>query len=355
MFGIRTRQLAAVVVASLATPVALMAQWNPFGDCSCYTPTPAPVVTTACQCMQPVTTMVAKQMAVTEYRPRQTVETRPVTKMRMVSQPATAYRQVMETKTVEVPAVTYQTVTEMQTKMVNKGHWQTITKPVAKMAPCQYDNRPGMMASMNRLGYQMRTGLQPNYTTHRQFIPQVCQCTVPVQRQVAVNTTRRVTYNEAKMVAYQTTQQVAEYYTDSERVTVTTMEPVTVTKMVHVPMTQMAFVDSVTGMAIAPQATQTAQEPQPTRAAENNAAPATGLHKGISYPKPTPVPANDHRVIRHDSAPNTLDRATVKTGSRTTQAAVASTGTDGWKAHKPAANELPAPQTASGRISVASK
>ena len=88
MFGIRTRQLATVIVASLASPMALMAQWNPFADCCCSTP--APVMTTATQCMQPVTTMVAKQMQVTEYRPKQTVQTRPVTKMRMVSKPVTA-------------------------------------------------------------------------------------------------------------------------------------------------------------------------------------------------------------------------------------------------------------------------
>lgn len=353
MFGIRTRQSVAVIVASLASPLALMAQWNPFGDCSCHTP--APVMTTATQCMQPVTTMVSKQMQVTEYRPKQTVQTRPVTKMRMVSKPVTAYRQVMETKTVEVPTVSYQTVTEMQTKLVNKGRWQTMTQPVAKMAPCDYDSRPGMMASMNRMGYQMRTALQPSQTTHRQFIPQVCQTTVPVQRQVAVNTTQQRSYVEAKMVAYQTTQQVAEYYTDSEQVTVTTMEPVTVMKTVSVPMTQMAFVDPYTGMAIAPQNTQSAQEKEPTRAAENDNPPSGALHKGISYPKPAPVPAQDDRMIRNDSTPINPTRAIVQPVTRRTQPAVAATGAGGWKAHTPAANELPGPKTAPGKISVASK
>ncbi len=352
MFGIRTRQLAAVIVASLASPMALMAQWNPFGDCSCYTP--APVVTTATQCMQPVTTMVAKQVQQTEYRPKQTVQTRPVTKMRMVSKPVTAYRQVMETKTVEVPVMSYQTVTEMQTKMVNKGRWQTMTQPVAKMAACQYDSRPGMMASMNRMGYQMRTALQPNYTTHRQFIPQVCQTTVPVQRQVAVNSTQQRSYVEAKMVAYQTTQQVAEYYNDTEQVTVTTMEPFTVMKTVSVPMTQMAFVDPYTGMAIAPQGTQTAQEKEPTRAAENGTPPTGNPLKGISYPKPAPVPANDNRMIRDDSAPTSPARVIVQPVTRRKPAAVAATGTGGWKAHTPAANELPGPKTASGKVSIAS-
>ena len=355
MFGIQTRQLAAIVLATLASPLAVMAQWNTAGDCSCYTPTPAPVVTMTSQCMQPVTTMVAKQMAFTEYRPKQTVESRPVTKMRMVAKPVTAYRQVMETRTVEVPTTTYQTVTEMRTQTINKGRWQTITQPVPKMAACQYDNRPGMMGAMNRMGYQMRTGLQPNFTMHRQFIPQVCQYNVPVQKQVAVATTRQVTYQEAKMVPYQSTQQVAEYYTDSEKVTVTTMEPYSVTKTVHVPMTQMAFVDPVTGMAIAPQATQTTQEKQPTRAADNDAPPATGPHKSISYPKPASSPANDNRVIRQDAAPTTPLRTIMQPVSRRVQATVASNGTDGWKAHTPSSNELPAPQTVTGRISVAAK
>jgi hypothetical protein len=302
-----------------------------------------------------VTTMVARQMAVTEYRPKQTVESRPVTKMRMVAKPVTAYRQVLETKTVSVPTTTYQTVTEMRTQTVNRGRWQTITQPVPKMAPCQYDNRPGVLGAMNRMGYQMRTGLQPNFTTHRQFIPQVCQYNVPVQKQVAVASTRQVTYQEAKMVPYQTTQQVAEYYTDSEKVTVTTMEPVTVTKTVQVPMTQMAVIDPYTGMAIAPQATQSAQEKQPTRAADNDTPPTGGLHKGISYPKPTPVPAKDNRVIRHDSAPTTLDRTVVQPVSRRVPASVASGGTDGWKAHTSSPSVPTAPQTVAGRISVAVK
>ena len=356
MFGIQTRQLAAIVLATLASPLAVMAQWNTAGGCSCYTPTPAPVVTMASQCMQPVTTMVAKQMAVTEYRPKQTVESRPVTRMRMVAKPVTAYRQVMETKTVSVPATTYQTVTEMRSQTINKGRWQTITQPVPKMAACQYDNRPGMMGAMNRMGYQMRTGLQPNFTTHRQFIPQVCQYNVPVQKQVAVATTRQVTYQEARMVAYQTTQQVAEAYIENEKVTVTTMEPVTVTKTVQVPMTRMAFVDPYTGMAIAPQETQTTQEKQPTRAAENDDPPTGGVYKGTSIQKPSKTPvANRSELNPQDAAPKSLDRTIVQPVSRRVQASVASSGADGWKAHTPSLSELPAPKTVTGRISVAAK
>ena len=362
MFGIRTRQMAAVLVASLASPVALMAQWNFGNDCSCYSPqqyvaAPAPVVTASCQCMQPVTTMVAKQVQVTAYRPEQTVEKRPVQRVRMVSREATAYRQEMETRTIEVPAVTYQTVTEMQTKMVNKGRWQTQVQPVAKMAPCQYDSRPGMVGSMNRMGYQMRSALQPNFTTSRQFIPQVCQCTVPVQRQVAVQTTRKIVQSVPKTVAYKTTQQVAEYFTDYENVTITTMKPYTTTQTVQEARVHMAFIDPNTGMAIAPQGTQTASEPQPTPAqsAEKDAPPATGLHKPISYPKPVkPAPSNDNRISHKDSAPKSLDSGAVKPVTRRA-ATVAATGSDGWKTHAPTANELPASKMGQGKSSVVSK
>lgn len=352
MFGIRTRQLAAVLVASLGSPMALMAQWGLGSDCSCYNPAPAPVVTQSCQCMQPVTTIVSKQMQVTEYRQAQKVEKRPVQRMRMVSKSATAYRQVMDTKTVEVPHTTYQTVTEMVPRTINKSRWQTVSQPVPKMASCQYDSRPGMMAAMNRMGYTMRSSLQPNFVTHRQFIPQVCQCNVPVQRQVAVQSTRQVTYNVARMEPYQTTQQVAEYFTDYENVTVTTMEPVTVMKTVQVPTTRMAFVDPYSGMAVAPQETRTAKEPTPVREAENDTPPTNGVFKGTSIEKPKSTPvANSRSLHRSKLAPN----ATAQPVSAEARSTVASTGSDGWKAHTPAANQLTGPKLVTGKNTVVSK
>ena len=350
MFGIRTRNLAAVAVALLTSPVALMAQWGYPGDCSCYSPqyvpAPAPVVTSACQCLQPVTQMVSQQMQVTEYKAAQRVEKRPVTKYRTVSRQVTAYRQVMEAQTVEVPAVTYQTVTEMVPRTVNKSRWVTSVQPVAKMASCQYDSRPGMLGAMNRMGYSMRTAFQPNYTTHRQFVPQVCQCNVPVQRQVAVQTTRKVTYNVAKTVPYQTTQQVAEAYTDYENVTVTTMEPVTVTKTVSVPVTRMALIDPYTGMAVAPAGTQTASEPErePTKAAEGNPAPADGTYKSSSIPKKTVKPV----ASRSKSKPN------AKPASPASEQSVVAKSSGGWKARTPAAGETPLSRTAATKVSTAS-
>lgn len=346
MFGIQTRTLAAAVVAVLTSPMALMAQWGMASDCSCYSPqyvpAPAPVVTSACQCLQPVTQMVSQQMQVTEYKAAQRVEKRPVTKYRTVAKPVTAYRQVMETQTVDVPAVTYQTVTEMVPRTINKSRWVTSVQPVTKMASCQYDSRPGMLGAMNRMGYSMRTAFQPNYTTHRQFVPQVCQCNVPVQRQVAVQTTRKVSYNVAKMVAYQTTQQVAEAYTDYENVTVTTMEPVTVTKTVSVPVTRMAVIDPYTGMAVAPSGTQTASEPEkePTKAAEGNPAPSDGTYKSSSAPKKTFQPV----ASRTKSKPKT--KSAIKPSAQPVVAKSAS----GWKARTPAAGETMNPKTASAKV-----
>ncbi len=354
MFGIRTRRLAAVVVATLSSPMALMAQWGMPSDCSCSSPqqyvaAPAPVVTTACQCLQPVTHMVAHQVQVTEHQQVQRIEKRPVTRMRTVSKQVTAYRQEMENKVVEVPAVTYQTVTEMQDRTINKSRWQTVSQPVPKMSSCQYDNRPGFTGSMNRMGYSMRTAFQPNFVTHRQFIPQVCQCKVPVQRQVAVQTTRQMTVSTAKMVPYQTTQQVAEAYTDYEDVTVTTMVPHTVTKTVHVPTTRYALVDPNTGMAVAPQETQTAKEPTPaTRAAENNSAPTNGTYKGTAIPKP----ATNRAVTTRRSIDN--DAATQPVTNRTPPT-VASSETGGWKAHTPTASQLSAAKNSATKNSVAAK
>lgn len=353
MFGIRTRTMMAAMVATLTSPVALMAQWG--SDCSCYTPqqyvtAPAPVVTTACQCLQPVTQMVAREMQVTEMVPKQTVEKRPVQKVRYVAKKATAYRQVMETKVVEVPAVQYQTVTEYQTKITPKTQWRTVVQPVPKMAACQYDNRPGVIGSMNRMGYQMRSAFQPSTLTYRQQVQQVCQCKVPVQRQVAVQTTRKVAYQEAKMVPYETTQQVAEYYTDYENVTVTTMEARSVTKTVHVPTTTFAMVDPFTGMAIAPSTTTQAAkpDPQPTRAADSDP-PTDDQHRKISYPKPTAQPTNDHNVIRKSSSDPAQSQVVKVTRKSATVA-----DSDGWTSHTPAKSELPVAKTAKAKAAVAS-
>jgi hypothetical protein len=361
MFGIRTRVMAATLLATLSSPMALMAQWGMFNDCSCYTPTPAPIVSQASACYQPVTQMVSQQMEVTEFKTVQREEKRPVQKMRMVSRPVTAYRQVVEAQTVEVPVTSYQTVTEMVPRTINQSRWQTVSQPVAKMSPCQYDNRPTLMGRMNRISYSMRSSMQPNTITHRQFVPQVCQVNVPVQRQVAVQSTRQVTQHVAKMVAYQTTQQVAEAYTDYETVKVTSQEPVKVMRTVQVPVTRMAQIDPITGAMMVPSNTQTVEEKQPTRAAEGNDPTPNGtLPKNISYPKPAKAaPSNDRAVIRRDSSPEPSRVAVtpVRPRAASASASVATVETAGWKAHKPSTSktEIAGPKLVISKSAVASK
>lgn len=343
MFGIRTRTLAAAMVALITGPHALHAQWSPMGgDCSCYTPyvaAPAPVVTTACQCLQPVTQMVQKEVQVTAYREKQYTEEVPVQKLKYRTEKYTAYRPVMEARTVEVQAMTYQTVTEMVPRTINKSRWQTIVQPVPKMAPCQYDSRPGMIGSMNRMGYQMRTAFQPNYTTHRQFVPQVCQCNVPVQRQVAVPTTRKVVYNEMKQVAYEATRQVAYFDTEMQKQTVTRLEPYTTTRTVSVPTVQYAYVDPF-GTVIAPSATRSAQEDkEPTRATEGDKLPgglkSSSIQKNRAVPgKAEPTPVKERDVARVVKVPATT---------------VAQNDDDGWKTHTPTARETLAPRSIAPR------
>ena len=362
MFGIRTRVMAAAVLATLSSPMALMAQWGMFNDCSCYTPTPAPIVSQASACYQPVTQMVSQEVDVVEYKSVQRDEKRPVQRVRWVSKPATAYRQVMEAQTVEVPVTSYQTVTEMVPKTVNQSRWQTVSQPVAKMSPCQYDNRPTLMGRMNRVSYSMRNAMTPNTITHRQFVPQVCQVNVPVQRQVAVQSTRQVTQHVAKMVAYQTTQQVAETYTDYETVKVTTLEPYTTKKTVQRQVTRMALIDPVTQQAILPSnTTQSAQEKEPTRAAESEDTNTNGqLPKSTSYPSPAKkVTSNERGLVRREPSADPSRSAVTPVRSRVAPApapaSVATVETVGWKAHKSSKAEIAGPKLMISKTSVAAK
>jgi hypothetical protein len=356
MFGIRTRTMMAALVASLTSPVALMAQWG--SDCSCYTPqqyvtAPAPVVTSACQCLQPVTQMVQKEVEVVKYRTVQKQERRPIKRVEWVDQKATAYRQVMETKIVEVPTVQYQTVTEYQTRVVPKTQWRTVVQAVPKMAPCQYDSRPGFIGSMNRMGYQMRSAFQPNTVTHRQQVSQVCTCKVPVQRQVAVQSTRKVAYQEARTEPYEITQKVAKYVDDYETVTVAMLEPYKEKQTVSVAEVRMAYVDPY-GLPIAPTTSSRSataeREPTPTQAAESNERSNGPMPKGISYPKPAErQQSGDHRLLQ--KSPAAESQKVVKVTRRSEPVAQES---DGWTSHSPAPSELPIVKTAKSKASVAS-
>ncbi|MDA1017230.1 MAG: hypothetical protein O3A00_22580 [Planctomycetota bacterium] len=183
-----------------------------------------------CGCVQPV--VQYRTVPVTEYQQVKQTVRRPVVETNYEERPVTAYRPVTETRTAEVPTVSYENVTEYRTVQHNTGQWQTQYQPVPRVAPCQYDGRPGLLGWLNRTGYSMRMAVTPKYVVNREYVPQSCTQTVPVTRSVAIRGSRQVAYNVTKMVAYQTTRKVAVNtvrYVDEE---VTTMRPVTVMRTV---------------------------------------------------------------------------------------------------------------------------
>lgn len=93
---------------------------------------------------------------------------------------------------------------------------------------------------MNRTGYSMRTAFMPNYTTSRQYVPNVVAYSVPYTRQVAVHGTRRVTVQKTEMVAERKTEkvQVQKLVMKSQEVTV--MKPQTAYRTVPIG-TAMAY------------------------------------------------------------------------------------------------------------------
>ena len=181
---------------------------------------------------QPVTETVMQQVPVTEYRQvRQTVR-KPVMQTAYVDQPCTEYRQVIEQKTVNVPTCSYQNVTECQTVQRNCGQWVTKWHCNQKIDPCQYDNRPGLMGEMNRMGFAARQAFTPTQYATREYVNQTVAQQVPVNRRVAIQGTKQVTYNVPRTVAVQTTRKVAVNtmnYVDEE---VVVMQPVTIVKSI---------------------------------------------------------------------------------------------------------------------------
>ena len=309
--------LGALVWLASASPVS--AQWVPFrglfgGPCGPCGPvcqpamfTPAGCSTGACGVMptayanpcgcapamvaQPVTETVMQQVPVTEYRQvRQTVR-KPVMQTTYVDQPGTEYRQVVEQKTVNVPTCTYQNVTECQTVQRNCGQWVTKWHTNQKTSPCAYDNRPGLMGEMNRIGFATRQAFTPTQYATREYVNQTTAQQVPVTRRVAIQGTRQVTYNVPRTVAIQTTRKVAVNtmkYVDEE---VVVMQPVTVVKSIPTTRTSYRLVPAGSALALAPASTETALRPTPepalpkaktaTREAESTPATKPGEgHRG---------------------------------------------------------------------------
>ena len=212
---------------------------------------------------QPFTETVMRQVPVTEYRQtRQTVR-KPVVETTYVDQAVTELRQVVEQRTVAVPTVSYQDVTECHTVQRDCGQWVTKWHCNQKIPACQYDNRPGFVAEMNRIGHATRQAFIPTQYATREYQSQVVAQQVPVTRRVAVQGTKQVTYNVARSVPTQTTRKVAVNtvkYIDEE---VVVMQPVTVVKSVPTTRTTYRFVPAGSALAFGPGVGNTALLPTP--------------------------------------------------------------------------------------------
>ena len=230
----------------------------PSGACGCAPATCAPAMVA-----QPVTETVMRQVPVTEYRQvRQTVR-KPVIETTYVDQPVTEYRQVVEQKTCTVPTVTCQDVTECHTVQRQCGHWVTKWHCNQKISACQYDNRPGLMGELNRIGFATRQALTPSQYATREFQSQIVAQQVPVTRRVAVQGTKQVTYNVARMVPTQTTRKVAVSTTKFVDEEIVVMQPVTVVKSVPTTRTTYRFVPAGSALALGPGRTNTTLLPTP--------------------------------------------------------------------------------------------
>ncbi|MCA9033645.1 MAG: hypothetical protein KDA91_00885 [Planctomycetaceae bacterium] len=231
----------ALVVGSSSTAVG---QYYPGSGCSsCGTAAPAPVSyapapvsygAASCTPIQPVMQTCYQTVPVTTYtREKQTVE-RPYYETSYEEREVTVMRPVTQQREVEVPTVSYQNVTEYRTVNRDAGRWVTRYQPIMRCSPCQVDPRPGVIGWLNRTGYSMQTAFMPNYTTSREYVPNMMACTVPVTRQVAVQGTRRVTVSETKMVAEKKVERVPVQKLAYRKEEVTVMRPQTAYRTVPI-------------------------------------------------------------------------------------------------------------------------
>jgi hypothetical protein len=174
----------------------------------------------------------------TEYRPVVENQTAMVQTVAYQNVPQTEYRPVVEQQIRQVQDVAYQNVTEMQCRQRDVGGFVTQYRCRPTVAPCAYDNRPGLLGSLNRGFYQARMAVTPAVVAERTYVPNVITEQVPVTRQVAVPTTRQVAYNVTKMVPYQTMRQVAVPATRQVAYQVTKMVPYTTMRQVAVQETR---------------------------------------------------------------------------------------------------------------------
>lgn len=200
--------LGALSLAGMAQTAT--AQWMPFGGgggCGCQVPAiPASICGPTC-CAPPQPQFVMQP--VTEMKTCERIVQRPVVETRMIPVTQTEYRQVMEPRTAQVQSCTYRNVTEMQTRQRDCGRYVTNYRCRPYVAPCAYDNRPGLFGMMNRALYQARMAVTPAVIAERTYVPNIITEQIPVTRQVAVPTTQTITYNVPRTVAYTTRREVA--------------------------------------------------------------------------------------------------------------------------------------------------
>jgi len=235
------------IVAIVCSASTANAQWLPFFN--------------RCQCAQPVAQTCYRTVPVTEYQQVQHTVRKPIVETKYVDQQVTEYRQVVESKTVDVPTVRYQTVTEYKNIQRNCGRWVAQRHCIQKIKPCEYDNRPTLLGSLNRTRRSIRNAITPNYRMTMQYVPQVVNQTVAVARTIPIHETRKVTYNITKLVPVTTTRKVAVNTVRYVDEVVTAMRPVTVYRTVPIG-TSLAYATptyTITG-------TQTATSPDPISA-----------------------------------------------------------------------------------------
>lgn len=352
MFGTKTRQVAAWAAFAVATSWSVSAHAQFFNSCAPCGGTPigpmaapivtgpcmtAPVAYNNCPCMQAVPQTVYRDVPVTQYRTVQKQVKQPKIVTVMEERDVTVYKTVTEQRTANVPSYEYQTVTENVPRTVNQSYWRTVYQPVCKVSPCQYDNRPTFLGEMNRLGYAMRSAFTPNQIARREFVPNVCQYQVPVQRQVAIPTTRQVTYNVARVVPVQEKQQVAVQKTIWEDTTVTAYEPYTTTRRVAVGTSmQYAFVDPYGG------STATAANPTPADGSQTAQGSGSGTQQSArdmgtinlqSAPK-TNSPPIQYPTHRSQPTPAAQPIAAEPTGPVAARSATPTIQMAGWRPHK---------------------
>ena len=249
-------------VPTLGTAVVLLAvetasaQLFPFFN-QCNTCAPQPVQCNPCQTVQPIAQTCYRTVPVTEYRQVREKVRRPVVETKYVDQQVTEYRPVTEQRTVNVPHTRMQTVTECREVQRDAGRWVTNYHCVPKVSPCQYDNRPTLTGFLNRSAYSFRSAFTPNYSTSRQYVPNVVTQQVPITYNVPVQETQQVTYNVTKMVPYTTTKKVAVNTVRYVEEEVVAMKPITVMRTVPIG-TSLSYAVTPYGSS-----TQTALRPTP--------------------------------------------------------------------------------------------